>query len=61
MLPVRSLPFACSVCGGSMETAYLRAIEFTDQRVEAVGRTCPIIEAAERLEVADKIQDVSLC
>ena len=44
-----------------METAYLRAIEFTDQRVEAVGHTCLIVEAAERLEVADKIQDVSLC
>jgi len=35
-------------------------IEFTDQRVEAVGHTCQIVEAAERLEVADKIEDVSL-
>jgi len=35
-------------------------IEFTDDKVEAVGHKCQIVEAAERLEVADKIEDISL-
>lgn len=35
-------------------------VEYTDKRVELVARKCPIIDAAYRLGVQDKIENVSL-
>jgi hypothetical protein len=35
-------------------------IEFTDERVEGIGHSCPIVESAERLEMGDNIEDMSL-
>lgn len=35
-------------------------IEFTDERVEGIGHECPIVESAKRMEMEDKIEDMSL-